>query len=80
MQGMSAERTKQVTALVEKFGGKITKGYALLGQTDLVIIGEFPSVEKAMQASVAATKLTNIRFTTAPAVTIEEFDKLIEET
>jgi uncharacterized protein with GYD domain len=80
MEGMSAERTKQATSLVEKFGGEITAGYALLGETDLVLIGDFPSVEKAMQASVAVTKLTHIRFTTAPAVSMEEFDKLVEET
>ena len=47
---------------------------------DLVFIGEFPSVEKVMQASVAVSKLTNIAFTTAPAVSIEEFDKLVAET
>ncbi len=80
MEGMSAERTKQAAGLVEKFGGEITAGYALLGETDLVFIGDFPSVEKAMQASVAVSKLTNIAFTTAPAVSIEEFDKLIAET
>jgi uncharacterized protein with GYD domain len=79
MEGMSAERTKQANSLAEKFGGEITAGYALLGKTDLVLIGDFPSVEKAMQASVAVTKLTNITFTTAPAVSIEEFDKLVEE-
>jgi hypothetical protein len=32
---------------------------------------------KAMQASVALNKLTGISFTTLPAVTVEEFDKLI---
>jgi uncharacterized protein with GYD domain len=79
MEGMSAERTRQANSLVEKFGGEITAGYALLGETDLVFIGSFPSIEKAMQASVAVSKLTNITFTTAPAVSIEEFDKLVEE-
>ena len=80
MKAMSAERTNQAADLVEKFGGEITAGYALLGETDLVFVGDFPSVEKAMQASVAVSKLTGIAFTTAPAVTIDEFDQLIAET
>lgn len=80
MEGMSAERTKQAAGLAEKFGGEITAGYALLGETDLVFIGDFPSVEKAMQVSVAVSKLTGIAFTTAPAVSIDEFDKLVAET
>ena len=80
MEGMSAERTKQGGDLLEKFGGKPIAGYHLLGETDMIFIGDFPSVEKAMQFSVALSKLTHIRLTTSPAVTIEEFDKLIEET
>jgi hypothetical protein len=32
-----------------------------------------------MQASAALSKLTGISFTTSPAVTVEEFDKLMAE-
>ena len=41
LAGISAERTVQVTNLIEKFGGEVQTGYALLGETDL----EKPSVE-----------------------------------
>ncbi len=53
--------------------------YALLGEVDLVFILTFPDVEKAMQASVALNKLTGISFTTLPAVTVKEFDKVMSK-
>jgi uncharacterized protein with GYD domain len=78
MKEISAERTKNATAVIGDCGGKIKAGYALLGETDLVLIADFPGVKEAMKASVELTKLLGISFTTAPAVTVEEFDKLIE--
>jgi hypothetical protein len=50
-----------------------------LGDVDIVIIAEFPGKEEAMQASVALSKMLEIGFTTAPAVTAEVFDKLVAE-
>ncbi len=76
LKGMSAERTEKITGLIEKFGGRVNSMYALLGENDLVFITDFPGIEQAMKASVALTKLTNISFSTSPAVTVEEFDKL----
>ncbi|MGA9351357.1 MAG: GYD domain-containing protein [Anaerolineae bacterium] len=78
LKEISAERTKNATAIVGDCGGEIKAGYALLGETDLVLIVDFPGVKEAMKASVELTKLLGISFTTAPAVTVEEFDKLIE--
>jgi uncharacterized protein with GYD domain len=51
--------------------------YAMLGEKDLLFILELPSVAAAMQVSVALSKMTGIAFSTAPAVTVEEFDKLM---
>lgn len=79
LKGISAERTKQATALVQKHGGQIQAGYALLGEKDLVFVVDFPSTEQAMQCSVAMSKLTQIAWTTAPAVAIDEFDRLMAE-
>lgn len=78
LKEISAERTKNATAIVGDCGGEIKAGYALLGETDLVLIVDFPGVKEAMKASVELAKLLGISFTTAPAVTVEEFDKLIE--
>ena len=75
---ISAERTAKATAIIGDIGGKVKAGYALLGEHDIVIIVDFPGVKEAMKASVELTKLLGISFTTAPAVTVEEFDKLIQ--
>jgi len=79
LKEISAERTDKADKLVKKFGGEVTSMYALLGEKDLVFIVDFPGIEQAMKASVALSKLTGISFTTSPAVTVEEFDKMIAE-
>ena len=79
VKGMSAKRTKDAEGLIKKYGGKVEAMYALLGEKDLVFILTFPGIEQAMKASVALGKATGISFTTLPAVTVEEFDKLITE-
>jgi uncharacterized protein with GYD domain len=75
---ISAERTKKATAIVGDCGGEIKAGYVLLGEIDLVLVVEFPAVKEAMKASVALSKLLGISFATSPAVSVKEFDKLIE--
>jgi uncharacterized protein with GYD domain len=77
VKGISAERTKKSTALIQSYGGKVRALYALLGETDVVAIVDFPGVNEAMKASVELTKLLGISFTTAPAVTVDEFDRLM---
>ena len=79
MKGMSAERTENAAAMVKKYGGEVKSGYALLGEHDLVLIVDFPDAGQAMKASVALTNYLGISFTTAPAVTVEAFDKMMEE-
>ncbi len=75
---ISARRSDQAQKLVEDLGGEVKAGYALLGKTDVLLVVDFPSVERAMKASVELTKLLGISFTTSPALSMEEFDKLIE--
>jgi uncharacterized protein with GYD domain len=77
LKGISAARTKKSLALVKKLKGKVLGMYAMLGEKDLIFILELPGMEEAMKASVALFKLTGISFSTAPAVSVEEFDKLI---
>ncbi len=75
-RGISAKRTEEVVKVVKKFKGEVKGMYALLGEKDLVFIVNFPGTDQAMQASVALSKMAGIGFTTYPAVTVEEFDKL----
>ena len=74
--GISPERTDEARALIEKHGGALKAGYAVLGGVDLVMVIELPDAARAMAVSAALTRLTGIAFTTAPAVTLDEFDKL----
>lgn len=75
--GISADRTKKALDTITNAGGKVNSVYALLGKYDMVLIADFPGVAEVMKASVALNKLTNISFTSFPAITIEEFDKII---
>ena len=77
MKKMSAKRTEESNALIKKFGGQVVSMYALLGGYDLVLIVSFQGIEDVMKASVALGRLTGISFTTYPAVTVEQFDKMI---
>lgn len=79
MRDMSAERTKSAVSVIEKHGGKLTAGYAILGEKDLVLVVDLPNTEQAMKTSVALSKMLGIGFSTSPAVSVETFDKLIED-
>ena len=74
---ISPARTQKSVALIKKLGGKVKDMYAMLGETDLLFVVELPGIEAAMKASLGLAKMTGISFTTAPAVTVEEFDKLV---
>lgn len=78
VKGISTERTEKATAVIKKNGGKLRSGYVLLGETDLLLIVELSNMEQAMKTSVALTELTGISFTTAPAVTLKAFDKMMK--
>jgi len=75
---ISARRTEKAIDLIKDNGGELKSGYALLGDIDLVLIVDLPNTERAMKVSVALSKVLGISFSTAPAVTFEEFDKLLE--
>jgi len=74
---ISAKRTVEANKLVGQLGGEVKAGYAMLGKDDLLLIAEFPGNEQAIKASVGLSKLLGVAFTTAPAVSVDEFDKLV---
>jgi uncharacterized protein with GYD domain len=75
-KAVSAKRTDDAIALIKKYGGEYKAGYALLGDVDYVVILELPDTARAIQVSMGLSRLLDISFRTAPAVTIDEFDKL----
>jgi uncharacterized protein with GYD domain len=79
IKDISTRRTNKTKELISELGGNLISAYALMGNVDLVLIIEFPGKEEAIKASVALSKMLGISFTTAPAVTVETFDKLVDE-
>jgi len=73
---ISQERTQKTHALIKQLGGEVKAMYAMLGETDLLLVVALPDIEAAMKASLGLAKMTGISFSTAPAVTVEEFDRL----
>lgn len=74
---ISGERTTKGVQIVQQCGGKFVAAYATMGETDLLVIVEFPGVGEAIRASVALNKALGIAFSTVPAIRVEEFDKLV---
>jgi uncharacterized protein with GYD domain len=79
VKGISPQRTTKAISLVKKLGGSVKAMYALLGEKDVLVVLTLPGVQEAMKASLAFSKLTGISFTTSPAITVEEFDKLVSK-
>ncbi len=77
VKGIAAQRTQKVVDAISKSGGKVNAMYVLLGRYDLAFVIDFPGNAEAMKASIAVTKLTDIGFTTCPALPVEEFDKIV---
>lgn len=76
---ISADRTEKAAALLKKHGGELKSAYAMLGENDLVLIVDLPGTAEAMKASVGLTRITGIPFSTAAAVPVVEFDKLMAD-
>jgi uncharacterized protein with GYD domain len=77
LKGASADRTKKAASVIEKAGGKIRSMYALLGRYDLVLIVDLPDNGQAIKVSAELAKMTGVGFTTSPALTVDEFDKIV---
>ena len=74
----SGSRTREAGNLIARYQGTVKSMYALLGQNDLIIIVDLPSVEDAMKVSIGLTKLTGITFVTSPAMPVNDFDAFNE--
>ena len=60
-------------------GGKVIGVYAVMGEYDIVAIGEGPSDEVAMTFALALGSQGNVRTTTLKAFTKEEFVGMIKK-
>ena len=76
LKGITTTRTQKARDLVKELGGEIQSIHALLGEHDLAIVVDLPNLDAALRASVQLGRLTNVAFSTCPAFTAEQFDKL----
>jgi uncharacterized protein with GYD domain len=79
LKNASATRTRKAEHLIGRFHGKVRSMYAVLGDYDLVLIVDLPGLEEAIKVSTGLMELTGIAFTTIPAISVSQFDKLITE-
>jgi len=79
LRDASTDRTNRVVQLLEANGGKVKSIFALLGHYDIALMAQFDTVENAMKASVSLNKFTGIAFETMPAVSVDDFDKMLAE-
>lgn len=76
LKEITPERTEKAKDLVQENGGLIKAGYATLGEYDLLLIVDFPKIKSVVKTSIEMSNLLGISFSTMPAITIDEFDKL----
>ena len=83
-QGINA--IKDIPQLIEEaikeyeaMGGKVIGVYAVMGEYDIVGIGELPNDEAAMTFALGLGSRGNVRSTTLKAFTKEEFAGMIKK-
>ena len=74
LEAVSPQRTKKAEQLIARYDGTVKAMYALLGEDDLFMVVELPTIEDALKVSISLTKLTGISFTTCPAISVDDFD------
>lgn len=79
MRDIGPDRTKSARRLITELGGKVKSMYALLGGYDVLIVAELPDSKTAMKASLGISLLTGITFASYPALSVEDFDKIMEK-
>ena len=79
MKDQGVSRSDTVQQNVEQLGGKLINAYYCLGQYDVVAILEFPDNKTALKAAVKNASLGHIEITTLPAVSRDEWTKLLGE-
>ncbi len=80
MKEKGVQRAELVKKHAQSFGGKLLQAYYCLGEYDVVAIWEFPDNRTAMKAAVMNASMGHIEITTMPAVTRDEWKKILQDT
>ena len=78
LKNVSSDRTKKTIEIIESYGGKVLSLDILVGEKDLVLVVDLPNTTSIIKASVELAKETGIVFSSSPAMSAEDFDKLIK--
>ena len=79
MKDQGIARSDKVKKNIEGLGGKLLDAYYCLGEYDVVAILEFPDNKTAMKAAVKNASIGHISIITMPAVTRDEWAKLLRQ-
>ncbi len=72
-------RSRQLTATLEKVGGKAIAIYYTQGRYDMVTVGEVPNEETAMAFAVTMGKSGNVRTETLRAFSLDEMEGILKK-
>jgi len=73
------ERIQAAVKAAERMGGKVLGIYVVMGEYDVVAVGEFPNDEAAVAYNLALSSLGNVRTTSLRAFTPEEFSEMVKK-
>jgi uncharacterized protein with GYD domain len=74
-----AQRVQGNVKAFEALGGKVTAVYVVMGEYDLIAIGEAPSDEVATTFALGVGAQGNARTTTLKAFTMEQFAGVVKK-
>ncbi|MCB9758023.1 MAG: GYD domain-containing protein [Candidatus Omnitrophica bacterium] len=77
VRDISVNRTDKSLGLIKELGGKVLSMYTLLGGYDVILTADFPDLQTAMKASLGLTVLTGIGFSSYPAISVADFDRML---
>jgi len=75
----AATRADEVTATIEKAGGRIIGLWWTQGQYDAVTVIEWPDDQSASAAAIAMGMAGNVRTETLRAYTTDEFQRILQK-
>ena len=75
----SPNRVKDAIKAAESMGAKVMGVYTVMGEYDIISIGEFPSDEAAMTFALATGARGNVRTKTLKAFTQDEYAAIVKK-
>ena len=75
----SPSRVQDAIKAAESMGAKVTGVYTVMGEYDIVSVGEFPNDEAAMAFALATGARGNVRSMTLKAFTQDEYAAIVNK-